>query len=410
MLSILKNPTFLLFFIGNTISLIGFGFNLIGFSWLVLEETGSEILLGQIMAAATLPGLLISMFTGVIIDKMNRKWLLVILNILRMIIIGSFVFILIKNEFSLTSLFCTVFLMGIGSSLFWPTATAFVQELVSEKEYFNANALLSASYQVGSILGAGIGGLVVHYHGVPSAFFVSAIAYFISALFIVSAPFLYTKKHGKSEKILQAVFRGFLFLKGEKGLLVFGLTSILADVAIWGSLSVLTISISKIIFNAGSWGYGLMDGFYGVGALLSTIVSGYFIARTKKQNYLLICFFTAGIMCLLVPVLHSLWLASIVYLIMGLTNNSARIVSRTVFMEMVSNEIMGRVQTLFGMYTRVMVIFSSLIAGYMVEKFSIMSGMIFSMVHFFAAAVGVLIIIRFYKFRKVLLPQEIKIK
>ena len=410
MLSILKNPTFLLFFIGNTISLIGFGFNLIGFSWLVLEETGSEILLGQIMAAATLPGLLISMFTGVIIDKMNRKWLLVILNILRMIIIGSFVFILIKNEFSLTSLFCTVFLMGIGSSLFWPTATAFVQELVSEKEYFNANALLSASYQVGSILGAGIGGLVVHYHGVPSAFFVSAIAYFISALFIVSAPFLYTKKQGTSEKIFQAVFRGFLFLKGEKGLLVFGLTSILADVAIWGSLSILTISISKIIFNAGSWGYGLMDGFYGVGALLSTIVSGYFIARTKKQNYLLICFITAGIMCLLVPVLPSLWLASIVYLIMGLTNNSARIVSRTVFMEMVSNEIMGRVQTLFGMYTRVMVIFSSLIAGYMVEKFSIMSGMIFSMVHFFAAAVGVLIIIRFYEFRKVLLPQEIKIK
>ena len=410
MLSILKKPTFLLFFIGNTVSLIGFGFNLIGFSWLVLEETGSEILLGQIMAAATLPGLLISLFTGVIIDKMNRKWLLVILNVFRMIIIGSFVFVLIKNEFSLTSLFCTVFLMGIGSSLFWPTATAFVQELVSDDEYFNANALLSASYQVGSILGAGIGGLVVHYYGVTTAFSVSAIAYFISALFIVSAPFLYTKKYGKSEKILQAVFRGFLFLKEEKGLLIFGLTSILADVAIWGSLSILTISISKIIYNAGSWGYGLMDGFYGVGALLSTIVSGYFITRTKKQNYLLICFFTAGIMCLFVPVLPSLWLASIAYLIMGLTNNSARIVSRTVFMEMVSNKIMGRVQTILGMYTRVMVIFSSLIAGYMVEKLSIMSGMIFSMGHFFASAVGVFIIIGSHEFRKVLLPQEIKIK
>ena len=410
MLSILKNPTFFLFFIGNTISLIGFGFNLIGFSWLVLEETGSEILLGQIMAAATLPGLLISLFTGVIIDKMNRKWLLVILNVFRMIIIGSFVIVLIKNEFSLTSLFCTVFLMGIGSSLFWPTATAFVQELVSDDEYFNANALLSASYQVGSILGAGIGGLVVHYHGVATAFFVSAIAYFISALFIVSAPFLYTKKYRKSEKILQSVFRGFLFLKEEKGLLVFGLTSILADVAIWGSLSILTISISKIIYNAGSWGYGFMDGFYGVGALLSTIVSGYFITRTKKQNYLLICFFTAGIMCLFVPVLPSLWLASIAYLIMGLTNNSARIVSRTVFMEMVSNKIMGRVQTILGLYTRVMVIFSSLIAGYMVEKLSIMSGMIFSMGHFFASAVGVFIIIGSHEFRKVLLPQEIKIK
>ena len=90
---------------------------------------------------------------------------------------------------------------------------------------------------------------MVHYHGVSTAFFVSAIAYFISALFIVSAPFLYTKKYRKSEKIFQEVFRGFLFLKEEKGLLVFGLTSILADVAIWGSLSILTISISKIIYK-----------------------------------------------------------------------------------------------------------------------------------------------------------------
>ena len=47
MLSILKNRTFLLLFLGNTISLIGFGFNLVGVSWLVLEVTGSELALGK---------------------------------------------------------------------------------------------------------------------------------------------------------------------------------------------------------------------------------------------------------------------------------------------------------------------------------------------------------------------------
>ena len=56
---------------GNIISLLGFGFNLIAVSWLVLEETGSEIALGQIIAAATVPGLIISFFTGYIIDKTN---------------------------------------------------------------------------------------------------------------------------------------------------------------------------------------------------------------------------------------------------------------------------------------------------------------------------------------------------
>ena len=56
MLTILKNRTFLLLFLGNTISLIGFGFNLGGVSWLVLEVTGSELALGKIMAMATVPG------------------------------------------------------------------------------------------------------------------------------------------------------------------------------------------------------------------------------------------------------------------------------------------------------------------------------------------------------------------
>lgn len=410
MVTLLKQPTFLLFFIGNTISLIGFGFNLIGFSWLVLEETGSEIILGQIMAAATLPGLLISLFTGVIIDKVNRKWLLVILDIFRMVILGVFVLLLTKVEFSMIYLFLTVFLMGIGNSLFWPTATAFVQEIVSDDEYFNANALLSASYQTGSILGAGLGGLVVHSFGVEFALTINVCTYFISSLFIAGAPFIYKRNHHESEKIIEAISKGFRFLKNEKGLLVFGLTSILADVAIWGSLTVLTISISKLIFNAGSWGYGVMDGFYGVGALMSTLTSGYVLSKMKKQYFLLTCFILAGLMCILAPVSPSLWVASFAYLIMGLSNNSARITVRTVMMELVSNKIMGRVQTLFGMYTRVFVILSSLIAGYLVENYSILSGMVFSMIHFLGAAVGVLVIISSYEFRKVLLPQEIKIK
>ena len=54
--------------------------------------------------------------------------------------------------------------MGIGNSLFWSTSQAFTQEIVSEKEYFDANKLLSASYQIGSILGAGAGGFIVHFY------------------------------------------------------------------------------------------------------------------------------------------------------------------------------------------------------------------------------------------------------
>ena len=72
MTKLLKNKTFLLFFFGNVMSLIGFGFNLIAISWMVLEKTGSEYTLGKIMASATAPGLALALFAGVILS--SSKW------------------------------------------------------------------------------------------------------------------------------------------------------------------------------------------------------------------------------------------------------------------------------------------------------------------------------------------------
>ena len=132
MLKILSNKTFLLFFLGNIISLIGFGFNLIAISWLVLEKTGSEFTLGKIMAAATTPGLILALVAGVIIDKVNRKWLLVKLDILRALVLTAFIYYLQIEGFSLLILYPVMMLMGLGNSLFWPTAQAFVKELVDD--------------------------------------------------------------------------------------------------------------------------------------------------------------------------------------------------------------------------------------------------------------------------------------
>ena len=332
MLTILKNRTFLLLFLGNTISLIGFGFNLVGVSWLVLEVTGSELALGKLMAMATVPGVVLALFAGIIIDKVNRKWLLVVLDLFRMVVVSTFVILLIQDRFSMTALFITVLLMGTGSSLFWPTAQAFVQELVSAKDYFHANALLSASYQAGSILGAGIGGVVVHFYGVPTALAFNALTHLISALLISAAPFKRQVVHHEVESILQSVSKGFIYFREKVGVLILGLTTILADVAIWGALSVLTSTISKEVFLAGSWGYGLMEGFYGVGALISTVAVGYMTRFLGRDRALLLCYVVAGVMCLFVPIVISIYLAAATYFFIGFHNNAARICVRTIFM------------------------------------------------------------------------------
>ena len=102
-----------------------------------------------------------------------------------------------------------------------------------------------------------------------------------------------------------------------------------------------------------------MDGLYGIGALISTVLVGLMIKKTSRSSVLLICYTSAGLMCLLVPFLPTIYLASIAYFFMGLNNNSARIIVRTIFMENIPNKIMGRVQTIFGIYSRLMVVLST---------------------------------------------------
>ena len=400
MLKILGNRTFLLFFLGNIISLVGFGFNLIAVSWMVLEETGSEFSLGKIMAAATTPGLILALVAGIIIDKVNRKWLLVILDAFRVIIISVFIYYFNIDGFSLTILYPVMMLMGLSNSLFWPTAQAFVQELVDEKDYFPANALLSASYQVGSLIGAGAGGFIVHIYGPIAALYFNAFAYLISGLLISLAPFSNNNINKNSEGLISALSKGFLFLKDKIGVLFLGLTTIMSDIAIWGALSVLTITLSKEIFFKGSWGYGLMDGMYGIGALISTIAVAKMIKIIGRKKSLLCCYFIAGISCFISPFSSSIYIAGIAYFIMGLYNNSARIIVRTLFMEIIPNNIMGRVQTIFGVYTRAMMLTSALLAGWITENMDPYAGMNFASAHYLIALMGILIIINYPKFKE----------
>ena len=393
MLRLLKNPTFTLFFFGNIISLIGFGFHMIAISWMVLEKTGSEFALGKIMASATAPGLFLALFAGVIIDKANRKWLLVNLDIFRMIVIIGFLIIMSFYDFKLWFIYPVAILMGLGNSLFWPTAQAFVQELVSKQDYFNANKLLSASYQVGSIIGAGLGGFIVHLYDPLTALWINVLCYFVSGILIGLAPFQQKKQETDKESLINAISKGFTFLKDKFDILTLGLTTILSDVAIWGSLSVLTITISKEIFNKGSWGYGLMEGLYGVGALFSTIFVGYMVNKLGRGYSLTVCYLIAGIMCFIVPLMSSIYFAAGAFFFMGLKNNSARIIVRTIFMENIPNLLMGRVQTIFGVYTRLMVVLSSLLSGWIIESHSIIKAVNFTTLHFLFALMGTIIVI-----------------
>tara|TARA_X000001036_G_C20606170_1_gene777032 strand:+ start:69 stop:959 length:891 start_codon:yes stop_codon:yes gene_type:complete len=282
--------------------------------------------------------------------------------------------------------------MGIGNSLFWSTSQAFTQEIVSEKEYFDANKLLSASYQIGSILGAGAGGFIVHFYSPFVALWINVATYLISAMFISLAPFRSKIKKEVSKNIINSLFKGVKYLKERADITMLSTTTILSDVAIWGALSVLTISMSIEIFDKGSWGYGVLDGMYGIGAFLSIIIVGFLTNNYSRRSVLQGCYLFGFISLYLSSIMPNIFLASLFFFILGININASRVITRTVLMENINNKIMGRVQTVLGIYSRIMVVTSSLVTGYIIENFSIDSAVLFACMHYFVAFLGISVV------------------
>ena len=144
-----------------------------------------------------------------------------------------------------------------------------------------------------------------------------------------------------------------------------------------------------------------MDGFYGVGALISTVAVGYMTRFLGRDRALLLCYVVAGVMCLFVPISISIYLAAIAYFFMGLHNNAARICIRTIFMEQIPNKIMGRVQTILGVYTRLLVVASALSAGWITENLSVNIGMIFTAIHYLVALLGTITILSIPAYKRI---------
>ena len=107
-------------------------------------------------------------------------------------------------------------------------------------------------------------------------------------------------------------------------------------------------------------------------------------------------------MCLLAPITISIYLAGVAYFFMGLHNNAARICIRTIFMEQIPNKIMGRVQTILGVYTRLLVVASALSAGWITENLTVNTGMIFTAVHYLIALLGTMIILAVPAYKRII--------
>src|SRR5690349_15608937 len=169
-----------LIFAANLISMIGSGMNSAGVTWYVLQKTHSEMALGTLLMLQTIPALLMLPFTGVVIDREDRRRLVMVLDAARGLIILVVALLAYHGLAKLWEVYLMSILVAAGFWMFWPTINALIQELSPESHYDHANSFLLAGVQGGWLIAGSIVGFVYNSIGLSGILFIDFASYVLS--------------------------------------------------------------------------------------------------------------------------------------------------------------------------------------------------------------------------------------
>jgi len=169
-------------FAANLISMLGSGMNAASVAWYILQVTHSEVALGTLTVLQTIPAMLMLPFTGVIIDREDRRRLVMWLDALRGVIILTVAILAFQHRVQVWQLYLMNMLVSAGFWMFWPTITALIQELTPDDHFIHSNTFLLAGVQGGWLLAGSIVGFMYNHIGLGGVLLIDVSTYVVSFL------------------------------------------------------------------------------------------------------------------------------------------------------------------------------------------------------------------------------------
>ncbi|MEO1631580.1 MAG: MFS transporter [Bacteroidota bacterium] len=174
---------------GAVVSLFGDWFNTLAL-YRVVQDLSSEgsvlgdgyVALALVFVVKLLPLALAAPLAGVLVDRFNRRTVMIVSDVLRALIVLGF--LLVREPGDLWLLYVLAAAQIMVSALFLPAKTAALPNITTDRELLTANALLSATWSIMLAFGAAVGGAAVEFLSTDTVFLFDAATYLVSAAFI----------------------------------------------------------------------------------------------------------------------------------------------------------------------------------------------------------------------------------
>ena len=344
------------------------------------RAAGSSFTLAKVMAATSLPALLVNPFAGAFVDRWDRKRTMIVCDLIR----AGAILLLPAAAAARTQipLYLDVFLLFAVAAFFIPARLAMIPDLVPPGKLAQANALFSSSGMIGSTFILLIGALLVEWIGVGRSALVNAAAYVTSACFIL--PIIRKGRHpappppskpAKGEesprRILVEIFEGVRELWAHRSTrrIIWILGGLMAGAG--GTMVAATVLVQRWLGTV-TKDIGFLSLWLGVGMLAGTLAHGRWGASRSKRVVLGLCFLGCGLsvwgFLAGVAMLHSGVAASVAAGVMGLFIAPVGIVTNTMVHEAHPERLHGRIFSSLGVAVNVALISSMLLAGWAGER------------------------------------------
>jgi len=274
----LAHRNFRLFWVGQLVSLIGTWMQSVAQGWLMHRLTGSAFMLGLLGFAQFLPVMFLTLWAGVVADRMDKRRLILITQVCMLgqtLALAGVVSLGVVQPWMVIAL---AFVFGTINAFDLPARQSFLVDMVGKQDLPNAIALNSAAFNSARVLGPAVAGVIMAGAGEGACFWVNALSYFavIAVLLRMDlAPRVAERDTAKSA--LATLREGVDYAMGVRPirnlLLLLGITTGLGF-----QYMVLLPVYARDILHANEQGYGLMVAAFGLGSLLSALM------MTRHQN------------------------------------------------------------------------------------------------------------------------------
>ncbi|OGO16418.1 MAG: hypothetical protein A2Z14_08845 [Chloroflexi bacterium RBG_16_48_8] len=365
----LKNHNFVLLWIAQCISSAGDSFTFLALTIKINDfysDAGeSARALGVVLIAFALPQLVVGLLAGTLVDRMDRKRIMIASDVIRALIVPAFIFIRAPVDLPLA---CAIaFLASTFSVFFYPARTALLPALVSKQELMTANGWMQMGNTIARLSGPVLAGIVVSQWGSNVAFGIDAVSFIISALLLIGIMGVVTRvavEEVSSRSTWNDLKEGVRYATHSR--LLQGVTLGIAIAMLGlGAVNVLFIPFLRHIFQAPIEALGGLEASQGAGMFLGGLIIGTLGKRLRPIVIAVIAMLILGLSIGLFGFAPAYGYAFILMPLAGFTFPPINASLQTMLQRGVPGEILGRAGSVMEMAISVANLFSMGVASWM---------------------------------------------